>query len=128
MVVKRRSRNTGITKKILNRSSRRTKRVRKKKYSRKKKSNVLKRNKKQMGGAAAAEAPPPYVAEAGAAGEVGNLSRVGLEMEVCITLPEGVKNAFKYLNDKGLLTGEEKSDVKAVKDFRDYFLSYFINC
>mgnify|MGYP001288109512 CR=1 FL=1 len=119
MVFKRRSRNTRNTRNT-RRTKRTIKRVRKKKYSRKKKSNVLKRNKKQMGGAAVEASPPPYVEGAGAAGEVGNLSRVGLEMEVCITLPEGVNNAFKYLNDKRLLTDEEMSRV-IVKDFRDYF-------
>ena len=50
MVVKRRSRNTGITKKILNRSSRRTKRVRKKKYSRKSKRRKTRKTRNQRGG------------------------------------------------------------------------------
>ena len=107
-------------------------RVRKKKCSRRKK-GIKRNNKIQLGGSAGATGVVGAGGAAGTTGVVGvagaggvagggELWRVGLEVETCITLPEGVENAYQYLRRTEKLTVEEgKVGEMGVKCFRDYF-------
>jgi hypothetical protein len=109
--------------------------MRKKKYSRRKKGikRIKRNNKIQLGGSAGATGVVGAGGAAGTTGVVGvvgaggvagggELWRVGLEVETCITLPEGVENAYQYLRRTEQLTVKEgQLGEMGVKCFRDYF-------